>query len=105
MAVPSVLLSIKFFAAGQEIRNPKLEIRNKSKIQNLKHKLEPFGTVGFGILGLFRISDFEIRISWLFPLYYFPSNSSQQGKKSEIRNSKSETNPKFKISNTNLSRL
>src|SRR5262249_42252104 len=35
-------------------------------------------------------------------LHYYLAISSCQAKKSEIRNSKSETNPKFKISNTNL---
>ena len=58
----AALLSAIFFAAGQEIRNPKLEFRNKSKIQNLKRTLEPFGRFGFEILDLFRISDFEFRI-------------------------------------------
>src|SRR5262249_16228795 len=58
----TVLLSDNFFVPRQEIRNPKLEIRNQSKFPNLKHKLVLFRTLEFGILNLFRISNFDFRI-------------------------------------------
>src|SRR5262249_23688891 len=57
------LLAGIVFIPRQEIRNPKLEIRNKSKISNPNLcRLEHWN---FGILNLFRISDFEFRISRL----------------------------------------
>jgi hypothetical protein len=51
-------------AAEPQIRNPKLEIRNKHEIQNLKCKtwLARLGSFDIRALDLFRISSFDIRI-------------------------------------------
>jgi hypothetical protein len=46
-----------------EIRNPKLEIRNKPKIQRFKFKTTCFRPFDFWILAFEFVSDFEFRAS------------------------------------------
>ena len=48
---------------GPKIRNPNIEIRNKSEIQNQRLKTRMFCSFSFRILNLFRISIFGFRIS------------------------------------------